>query len=386
MQNELAASSWVCVIGAIFSLPSVAQELPSSAPETHRTPWTVSASASDDAIGQGLPVLALGRDDWPNYRTKESSQPRAWRSLQAELGATHPSGWRVGALIRADAWLQASPDTVTIAAMDALNARPQTASSYTLYGRSLGWQGQGMRVGTPWLKLDTEQRWHWQADAQLLRLKRFRTVDLSGNMSYQSSDVYDFNVHGQRSNPTITDPFLPASGNAGLGASLSLAVQGEPAPGWQVQLRANDLLSRLDWPELATDTMVLDSQVSSRAPDGSLDYGPLVKGQKTLMHVTRRIGVHWQAKASWSAFAASGQPGALTLQAERKAGIDQYWLGWDSGESSRSKLHWRVAVEPLRRVASLGLDWQGWQVFLASDGKGAESQFRSVRLGWRGEF
>lgn len=331
-------------------------------------------------------MLALGHDDWPNYRTKESSQPRAWRSLQAELSATHPSGWRVGALIRAEAWLQASPDTVTIAAMDALNTRPQTASSYNLNGRSLGWQGQGMRVGTPWLQLDSDQRWHWQADAQLLRLKRFRTVELSGNMSYQSSDAYDFNVHGQRSNPTITDPFLPASGNAGLGASLSLAVQGEPAPGWQVQLRANDLLSRLDWPDLATDTMALNSQVTSRAPDGSLDYAPLVQGQKTLMHVTRRIGVHWQAKASWSAFAANGQPGALTLQAERKAGIDQYWLGWDSGEAGRNKLRWHAAVEPLRRVASLGLNWQGWQVLLASDGKGAESEFRSVRLGWRGEF
>lgn len=348
--------------------------------------WTVSANASDEAIGQGLPVLALGRDDWPNYRSKESSQPRAWRSLQAELGATHPSGWRVGALIRAEAWLQASPDTVTVAAMDALNARPQTASSYNLYGRSLGWQGQGMRVGTPWLKLDAARRWHWQADAQLLRLKRFRTVALSGNMDYQNSDVYDFHVHGQRANPTITDPFLPASGSAGLGASLSLAVQGEPAPGWRVQLRANDLLSRLDWPELATDTMVLDSQVSSRAPDGSLDYGPLVKGQKTLTHVTRRIGVHWQAKASWSAFSASGQSGALTLQAERKAGIDQYWLGWDSGESGRNELRWHVAVEPLRRVASLGLNWQGWQVFLASDGKRTDSQFRYLRLGWQGDF
>ena len=231
------------------------------------------------------------------------------------MSATHPGGWRFGALARAEAWLQASPDAVTVAALDAINSRPETARSYDLNASSQSWQGQGLRVGTPWLKLDAADRWRWQADAQLLRLQKFRTVDLSGKLSYQSSDVYDFNVHSQRSNPNITGPYLSASGRSGLGSSLSVAVQGEPAAGWQVQLRADDLLSRLDWPELATDNAVLNSQVTSRAPDGSLDYAPLIKGQKTLRHITRRIGVHWQAKVSWSAFGPQSQPGAISLPA-----------------------------------------------------------------------
>jgi hypothetical protein len=386
MKNKLAATSLACLAGSIFSLPSLAQTLSASEPPTPRAPWTLSATASEASIGQGLPVLALDRDDWPSYRSKESSHPRAWRSLQAELSATHPSGWRIGALARAEAWLQASPDAVTVAALEALDARPQIASRYDLNARSQSWQGQGIRAGTPWLKLDAAQRWHWQADVQLLRLKRLRTVELSGNLSYQSNDVYDFDLRSQRSNPRITGPFLPLSGGSGLGASLSVAVQGEPAAGWHVQLRADDLLSRLDWRDLATDSATLNSQVTSRAPDGSLDYAPLIQGQKSLMHIKRRIGVHWQAKASWSAFRASGQPGAVTLQAERKAGLNQYWLGWDSGDAGQNKLRWSVAVEPVRRVASLGLTWHGWQALLATDGKGADSQFRQLRLGWQGDF
>lgn len=387
MKNQPSAASLICAIGALFSSPSFAQDLSASTLQTPRALWTLSVTASEESIGQGLPVLALDRDDWPNYRSGQDRKPRAWRSLQAELSATHLSGWRLGTLVRAEAWLQASPEAVTVAALDALKSQPEPgARKYHIDARSQSWQGQGIRVGTPWLKLDAAERWHWQADTQLLRLKRFRTVDLAGNMSYQSKDVYDFDLHGQRSNPGITDSFLPPSGSSGLGASLSIAVQGEPAAGWHVQLRADDLLSRLDWSDLATDSATLNSQVTSRAPDGSLDYAPLIKGQKALMHINRRIGVHWQAKASWSAFQATGQTGAVTLQAERKAGLNQYWLGWDSGNAGQNRLHWSLAVEPIRRAASLGLVWHGWQALLATDGKGTASQLRQLQLGWQGDF
>jgi hypothetical protein len=374
------------MVGVLLSLPTLAQDLPSSASETSRSPWTLSATASEESIGQGLPVLALGRDDWPSYRSGQSSHPRAWRSLQAELSATHPSGWRISTLARAEAWLRASPDAVTTAALEATKSEPETGRPYELNASSQSWQGQGVRVGTPWMQLDAPARWHWQADVQLLRLQRLRTIDLSGNVSYLGGNAYDFKLRSQRFNPGITDTFLPPSGSSGLGSSLSVALQGEPAVGWQVHLRADDLLSRLDWPDMASDTALLNSQVTSCALDGSLDYAPLIKGQKALMHIRRRIGVHWQAKASWSAFAASSQPGMVTLRADRKAGLSQYWLGWDSGDAGYNRLRWNMALEPVRRVASLGLAWGGWHALLATDGKGIKSEFRYLRLGWQGKF
>ena len=376
----------MCVMGVMLSLPSLAQDLPDSAPGRTQAPWTLGATASEESIGHGLPVLALDRADWPNYRSGRVDNPRASRSLQAELSATHLTGWRFATLVRAEAWLHASPDAVTVAALDAMKSEPEIARSYDLKARSQSWQGQGVRIGTPWLKLDSAALWHWRADTQLLRLQQFRTIDLSGNVAYLGGDVYDFKLQNQRANPRITAPFLPASEQSGLGTSLSVAVQGEPAPGWEIQLRANDLLSRLEWRELATDTATLDSQVTSRAPDGSLDYAPLIKGQKALMRLTRRIGVHWQAKASWSVFESSGQPGAVTLRANRKAGLNQYWLGWDSGTAARHRLHWRLEVEPARRAAHLGLGWKGWHAALVSDGKGTGSELRALSLGWQTDF
>ncbi|WP_296917109.1 hypothetical protein [Polaromonas sp.] len=374
------------MISALFSLPSLGQEPSSRRPGVTPAPWTISATVGEESIGQGLPVLALDLPDWPSYRSRQASKPRASRSIWAELNATHPGGWRVGALVRAEAWLQASPDTVTLAALEATKTDPDINYSYDLNARGQSWQGRGIRLGTPWLQLDAARRWHWQADAQLLRLQQFRTIDVSGNMVYRGGDVYDVNVQTQRSNPGITGPFLPASGRSGLGSSLSLALQGEPAARWKLQLRADDLLSRLAWSDLTTDTATLNSQVISRAADGSLNYGPLIQGQKTLTRVSGRIGVHWQAKASWAAFESSGRPDALTLRADRKAGLSQYWLGWDGGDTGRNRPHWRLEIEPLRRAASAGVVWGGWHALLASDGKGTGSEFRSWNIGWGTDF
>lgn len=370
----------------MLSLPSFAQNQPVNAQTPILVPWTLNATASEDSISYGLPVLALDRSDWPSYLSGQETHPRAWRSIQAELSASNSNGWRFGALARAEAWLHASPDAVTAAALDATKSDPDTNRNYNIDAHSQIWQGQGIRAGTPWLKLDEAKKWHYQADVQLLQLQKLRTIDLSGNVTYLGRDRYVFNLQSQRSNPNITSPFLASSGSSGLGSSLSVALQGEPAPGWQLLLRADDLLSRLQWTDLATDTAVLNSQVTSRAPDGSLDYAPLVKGQKALTQITRRIGVHWQAKASWSALQANDQTGAFTIQADRKAGINQYWLGWDNRDTGRIGPHWSLEVEPTRRAGRLGLTWRGWHAVLATDGQGTGSQLKSINLGWRVEF
>lgn len=386
MKNRISPAALFCTVGALFSLSSFAQDVPTSAATHLPTPWTVSATLSEESIGEGLPVLALDRPDWPSFRSGHVTNPRALRSIRAELMAANPGGWRLAALVRAEAWLDASDDTVTLAALNATNSRPDTTRSFSLNARGQSWQGRGIRVGTPWLKLDAAERWHWQADTQLLQLQQLRLIELSGDLQYRGGDVFDFNAHSQRSGSNITGPFLPPSGNSGLGSSLSVALQGEPAPGWRLQLRADDLLSRLQWLDLATDTALLNSQVTSRAPDGSLDYAPLIQGKKALQPIKSRIGVHWQAKASWSAFESAGQAGAVTLRADRKANINQYWLGWDSGDAGRNRLHWSAEIEPLRRASSLGLVWHGWHALLATDGKGTGSQFRSLRIGWQTDF
>ena len=105
----------------------------------------MSATLSEESIGEGLPVLALDRADWPNFRSGHVDNPRAWRSIRAEVTAINPGGWRLAALVRAEASLDASDDTVTLAALNATNSRPDTARSFDLNARGQSWQGRGIR-------------------------------------------------------------------------------------------------------------------------------------------------------------------------------------------------------------------------------------------------
>lgn len=362
--------------------PSHSQEMAVSALDRAKSNWTIGGVFEDELVGQGVPVLAIDRPDWPNYLSKQPGTAKAWRTLKAELTATNPAGWRVAALARSEAWLRASPDAVTIAVLDETNSDPAFAGNFKILASSQNWQGEGVKLGTPWSELDKFKQWQWQIDAQFMRLRQLRTNALSGELQYQGAGVYDFDLNSQRSSKSITSPFLAASGSSGLGVAMSVAVQGRPAPGWHVRLRADDLMSRLQWSNLATETSTLNSQVTSRAPDGSLDYAPLRQGQNALTDLNRRIGAHWQAHIAWAPFESTGRPGSATYRVSRKAGINQNWVGWDSGVDIPTALRWKFEVEPIRSAVQIGITWGEWQAVAATDGKGRATEYRRFLIGW----
>lgn len=375
----------ITVTGAALALvmsSSHSQDIAVSAPDRMRSDWTIGVAFEDELVGQGVPVLAIDRPDWPNYLSKQPGTAKAWRSLKAEVVATNPAGWQVAALARSEAWLRASPDAVTIAVLDETNSDPAIAGNFEILARSQNWQGEGIKLGTPWSEMGESTQWQWQIDAQFMRLRQLRTNALSGDLQYQGAGVYDFNLNSQRSSKGITSPFLAASGSSGLGVAVSVAVQGRPAPGWHVRLRADDLMSRLQWSSLATEISTLNSQVTSRAPDGSLDYAPLRQGQNALTDVNRRIGAHWQAHIAWAPFESTGRPGSVTYRVSRKAGINQNWVGWDSGVGLPAALRWKFEVEPIRSAVQIGITWGEWQAVAASDGKGLATEYRRFLIGW----
>ena len=346
--------------------------------------WTLQASASGELLGQGLPVLALDHRDWPNQVSTRPATAHALYRADTELAATHASGWRLASLARAEAWVHANADAVSLAGYDALGVDPPAARAFEGYARAQSWQGYGLRLGTPWWRLDSAAQWHWQGDLQLLRLGRLRQAEVSGNVNYQGAGVYDFDLLSRISSRGITSPFLPDSGASGAGASLSLALRAEPAQGWSLLLRGDDLASRLRWSSLATDTSTVNSQVTSRAADGTLDYAALINGRKALLPVTGRIGAAWQARLAWAGPDGGARWGGATLRAERKAGVNQAWLGWQ-GEPLGG-LRCAVELEPQARALSLELQWRGLRATLATDARGSAAQYRAAGLAWVAGF
>ena len=252
--------------GVTCSLSSLANTL-----AIEKTPgWQISASFSEESVGQGLPVLALEQDDWPNYLPNPVRDGRASRRLKAQLLATHPSGWRLAAITRAQAWMEASADAIAIVALQKQGRAPSEPRQFQLFASSQSWSGEGLLLGTPWWTIGAAGLWQWQADITLLNLTQLRLADASGTVHYRGSGTYDFELRSQRSNTDITGRFLPASGNVGTGASFSLALQGEPFPSWYISMRVDDLSSVLQWGDLPTDSNTLNSAVTTRTQDAYL--------------------------------------------------------------------------------------------------------------------
>lgn len=350
--------------------------------------WILSASAAQESVGLNLPVLALGQPDWPKYHATTNNAGRAFQGIHAEVNALHPSGWRVATFIRAQSWLEASADAVTIAAAEATSTNPPALRTYGLYAKSQSWSGKGILLGTPWWPLATKDQWQWQwqADFALLQLTQLRLAEMGGRLNYKGASAYDFDLWSQRSNTGITGRFLPASGDAGSGASLSLALQGQPRQGWQVAFRADDLTSTLQWNDLATDANTLVSANTTRTPDGYLEYAAYLKGRKTLQPITGHIAPRWQLTLQ-HALTADNSPGAaLTWEMLRQAGINQTWLGWRSDPPTSNLPHLSLALEPNWPALKLQATWHGWRLMLATDGKRADTLYRGLELGWQTSF
>jgi hypothetical protein len=241
-------------------------------------------------------------------------------------------------------------------------------------------------LGTPWWPVATKERWQWQADFVLLQLTQLRLAELGGRLDYTGVNAYDFDLWSMRSNTGITGRFLPASGSGGSGASVSLALHGQPLPGWELAVRADDLVSTLQWSDMATDANTLVSANTIRTPDGYLDYAPYLKGKNTLQRITAHIDPRWQLTLQ-RALGTEATPGAmLTWQLSRQAGIQQSWIGWQSGLVTGKLSHWSLALEPSWLALKLQATWGAWQLTLASDGKGQDTQYRQIEVGWQAGF
>ncbi|AGX88543.1 hypothetical protein [Candidatus Symbiobacter mobilis] len=340
--------------------------------------WAVWVGAEEESMGVGVPVLALDRDDWATYLHAMGQSGRALRRIEAHAGAIHPSGWGLAAVARSQTWLEANADAVALAAMESRHSLPEAPRRFALWARSEAWDGRGLRGVTPWFALADSHTWRWQASVDWLRLHKLKVRSVEGDIAYEGSTAYDARLRMYRADRNVTGRFLPPSGEVGTGASLSLALQGTPWPGWRVDLRAQDVASRLRWKQLATDERIIDSQIAIRAEDGTLDYAPVIRGKKAIAAVSTTMRTQWQALLGWSPGAST--VGECTLRTVRMAPLTQRWLGW---QRNAGALRWGAELEPTLGALRLWIGGEHGYLTLATDGRGLSSQYRQIAMGWQ---
>lgn len=381
MKLLLIGLSLGCMVGLVAaqSKSVMASQVEAPSPASG---WQINMWADKSSVANGLPVLVLDQADWYRGLSGTQQPSRAAQRLQAGLDAMHPSGWHMGVIGRSQVTLTASDDTVELARLNATGQDPVTNRSLAIQAQALGWTGQGLTVGTPWLPLAPAWGLRTRLDVQWLQLGKMRQGALSGQVAYAGAGIYDARLESDRSDVRITGPFLGASDARGWGGSLSLAVEAEPVQGWLVGLQADDLWSKLVWGRMARETAVLNTQVTTRAADGTLDFAPLISGQQVLSPVNEVMGTRWTVTLSH--MVKHGQPdwGRWNVKWTRWAGMDETWVGWRS-LAAPNEWQWQMALEPQRRVVAMGGQWRGLSVGLSTDGKSAaRTRYLQWSVGW----
>lgn len=368
-----------CAAGVVSAQVVISQVKEAVSPSSD---WLVQMQAEKLSVADGLPVLSLDQVDWYRGLSGIRQPSRAAQRSQVGLDAMHHSGWHMGLVGRSQVTLGASADTVELARLNATGQDPASGTSLAVQAQALGWTGKGVTVGTPWLSLVPAWGLRSRLDAQWLQLSKLRQGALSGQVAYARAGIYDAGLSSDRRDIGITGPFLGASDARGWGSSLSLAVEAEPVPGWQIELQADDLWSRLVWGRMARETAVLNTQVTTRAPDGTLDFAPLISGQQVLSRVNEVMGTRWTATLSHMVRHDKPDWGQWNVKWTRWAGMDETWVGWRSLAAPR-EWQWQLALEPQRHAVAVGGQWRGLRVGLTTDGESAtRTRYRQWSVGW----
>lgn len=347
--------------------------------------WKLSVSMKDDAHSNDLPVLLLGAPGWPGKSMVSGAQAYAWRSLAFETNAQHESGWSLGYLIRAEAELSATPDAVKIAGLFDQKIDPSTASLYNLAAKQKHWQGRGLTVQTPSIFLNDNTylglRFQW------LQLTRLNTGDIQGTAQYLGNGEYSFGLSSIKTGHRIESPFMSTPDANGWGGSLGFTLNASPHPQLQTTLEAHDLISILKW-RTGYEQASLNSNIQSRDAEGYLDYAAAVNGRREKREWTDRMSVQWRANMSWKMkeVDATWLKGYLIVEAQRKAWLNQYWLGWSNSalrEPPSDKLSWRIAAAPADRALMAEIQHHGWHLTWRGDSLHETARLRSLYAGWR---
>lgn len=367
----------MCLLGVLAFMPGAAR---AGEPTERPASWFAGAYGQlrADALSNGLPVMDIEGDWQEGYRRRgNGSTQRAYQAVSAEAGvllsvpwASAHGPWALGWVARTEALVRASGDAAEVVRFYQGRRDPPGAVDFEPRADVLLWRGQGVAVRTPWLAAGVGQ---WQLGLQWLTLQRLRRVGADGDLSYDGAGGYEHQLSLRDDDSRTDAPFTAAPASRGGGYSLSVAWQWAPAPDWSLRIDARDVASQLWWKGVNTSQATLSSRISSRNPDGYLDYQPALQGAYARRTMRERIPGTVEADLAWRSDA-----GTWRLNLNRRWGLQQSWLGWESA----GPLRFGVSVEPRFKALRLQLEQGGFAAGIQADRIDRAAHVASLWLGY----
>lgn len=348
----------------------------------------VYAEMQVEAWSNGLPVLDIN-GDWTRGYERRDGRQRAYAQGRAEVGGQfNPvqqegwNPWRLGLLARADASARLSGDAAQVLYHYQSRTDPDQPGTYNADTDLMLWSGRGVAVHTPTLSLGA---FKLDAGWDHMTLQRLRSLQSRGQVTYNADNSYSYEGKLHDDNSKSTPLFMVPPSARGVGDALSLRLSWVGSTGadravWlpdRLQVKVDDLWSRLHWSGINGDDAVLNSNVSTRTSDGYIEYRAAINGQYTRRTLVERIPTSSQVQMGWSQV-----DGEWTLRLKNRLGLWQHWIGWQSHAS----LAWRLAVEPVAGALSMGVDWYGLSATFMTDRLSNEAHVRGGQLSWAAAF
>lgn len=315
-----------------------------------------------------LPVRALGTN-WGGAYTPGTGSNIALAVAHAEAGVQWKHT-RLGALYRAQVLMHANRDTMDLAHQYNTNAAYDSARTYGLDYRLVGFAADGMRLSHG-REIYTASGWtfHGGAGLALLRGRQLKveraagqvttlgTHDLGANLSWNTVHS-DMNTE----DATVFNPFVRAPGElTGSGWALDVGMRAEHANGWTLELAANDVAGEMLWNNVPQRVSDLNTSTRYYDANGYVHFNPMASATSRFVNMRQAMDTRWRMVLGYEL-----SPSNQIQWAANQWG-DVVLTEWGGTHRFASGLEMQMSYDP--RFGSVGVQWKhrGLQLALRSD-------------------
>lgn len=276
MRFKILAGLFCCTSLA----PAAAAQTPASA-SGFFSGWTpyveIDMWRATDAI-----YISEFESDWSRGYSPRSGRNVALMRNRAAAGVESGS-WRIGYEARQEATLRTDRETLEIVRLYKQRQDPEGLQTFNANVRYKNWFAHGIRVGhhidgpriagRPVRALVSAA---WYADG------RYRQNDVKGSVTHLGGGEYGFDATELDIDSQARLPFLDGTPDVS-GLSISLAAEIPLSEAFTLNVKVDDLWSRMRWRNLPVTRQTINSDVKDTDANGYVNYRPLLSGRNALV-------------------------------------------------------------------------------------------------------
>lgn len=315
------------------------------------------ASAEAFAANDQLAMRQYG-GDWQGSYSPRNGTNLGLLAVRAETGVQW-QGYRLGALYRAEALVEASRDASDLVRQFNTRSGYDAGRSYPLDYRVRGFEADGARLGKSFA---LTRGGPWQVDGgvalsylhgQRLKLETVTGQVVTLNAKDINADARQDNSDSRLNVRDLTDfnaPYGRLATPSGQGYALDLGLllrHGDS--GTSIELAVSDLVGRMDWKNLPSNVADYNTATKYYDANGYVHLNPTATRTSSYRDLSQTLEPKWRLAASYPI-------GNFELQGAANY-TSGYWFP-QIGASYRITPQWRIGADYDARFNSVGVTLQ----------------------------